>query len=241
MRNRASGGAPVRGRSVWAVASAAQVAIGRAALEPASGGKAFLRVARQITDHPPQRELMVLRSLLSTLVCRLALHVRPPVIQNELDALLSQLSACQSGHELRLAYEACILAIEAERTKPLLRGSIEDARINVALRYIRGNCCDHTVTLGRVAAEVSLSPWYFDRLLKRSTGSSYREHLRQARMSIAEQLLDRSFLSVKEVAAHVGYGTASDFDRDFRHSHRMTPTAWRHRSEPGEPAVDGPR
>jgi AraC-like DNA-binding protein len=240
MPNGACGGAPVRGRTVWAVASAAQVAIGRAAADPAAAGTAFLRVARHISDTPPLRELVLVRSLLSTLICRLAMHVQPPLSQGELDTLLSQLAAAQTGRDLGVAYESCIVAIEAERTKPFLRGSIEDARISVALRYIGAHCCDRTLSLGRVAAEVTLSPWHFDRLLKRSTGSSYREHLRSARMTIAEQLLDRSFFSVKEVAAHVGYGTASDFDRDFRHRHGMTPTAWRHRQEADAQRPVGP-
>ncbi len=167
--------------------------------------------------------------MLATLICRLALHVQAPLPSDEFHKLLSVLNSAESGRELRLAYEACIVAIgQVDRDGFGLHASTGD-RIAFGARYIRDHCTDRSLSLRQVAAQVNLSPWHFDRLLKRSTGRAYREQIHSARMSIAERLLDETFLTMKEIAARVGYAKASDFDREFRLSHRMTPTEWRRR------------
>ncbi len=229
MPNTARAAAP-NGHAVRAVASAAQVAAGMASLEPDSCLPAFLRVGRCISESRSIRELTIVRSVLEILICRLALHVRARLTPGEFHALLSTLSSAENGRELRLAYEACISAIGASDTDaPGSPVSTTDGRITFGVRYIRDHCADRALSLRQVAAQVNLSPWHFDRLLKRSTGYPYREHLRLARMSIAARLLDRTFLTIKEIAARAGYAKASDLDREFRQTHGTTPTAWRRR------------
>jgi AraC-like DNA-binding protein len=102
-----------------------------------------------------------------------------------------------------------------------------DTRIERAIAYIRANCTRPSLVVEDVAHHVRLSRWHLSRLLVRSLGASYRVVLRCARMEEAERLLRDDALSVKEVAASVGYPHATELDRAFKQYFGVTPTEWR--------------
>ena len=52
-------------------------------------------------------------------------------------------------------------------------------------------------------------------------------YLQRLRLRRARLLIERTFLSVKEVMALVGYNDPSHFSRDFRHEHGVAPTELR--------------
>lgn len=104
-----------------------------------------------------------------------------------------------------------------------------DTRIERAIAYIRANCTRPSLVVEDVARDVRLSRWHLSRLLVRALGASYREVLRCARMEEAERLLRDDALSVKEVAASVGYPHATELDRAFKQYFGVTPTEWRAR------------
>jgi AraC-like DNA-binding protein len=80
-----------------------------------------------------------------------------------------------------------------------------------------------------VARHVRLSRWHLTRLLVRYLGKPYREVVRRARMREAERLLCDDALSMKEVAASLGYPHATELDRVFKQHFGVTPTEWRMR------------
>lgn len=102
-----------------------------------------------------------------------------------------------------------------------------EPRIERALGYIWGNCTRPSVAMDDVAAHVGLSRWHLSRLLVRQTGTTYRDLLRSARMARAQPLLREQLLSMKEIAARLGYLYATEFDRQFHRTFGMSPTAWR--------------
>lgn len=108
-----------------------------------------------------------------------------------------------------------------------LAGASGDPRVDEALRYLRQHCTRHSLTLNEVCRAVRLSRWHLGRLLTRYAGASYRQVLRELRMERATGLLAEGVLSVKEIAARLGYAYATEFARDFRRRFGMTPTAWR--------------
>jgi two-component system response regulator YesN len=73
---------------------------------------------------------------------------------------------------------------------------------------------------------VGLSRWHLERLTKRQTGASLRQHVVSARLDRAIDLLKHGPLSIKELAFRVGYGNANAFSRDFRRSYGASPRAW---------------
>jgi AraC-like DNA-binding protein len=102
-----------------------------------------------------------------------------------------------------------------------------DSRIVRAIVYIRANCTRPSLAVEDVARHVRLSRWHLSRLLVRALGASYRDVLRSARMEEAERLLGDDSLTVKEVAASIGYPHATVLDRAFKQHFGVTPTEWR--------------
>ena len=84
-----------------------------------------------------------------------------------------------------------------------------------------------TICLTRVAADVGLSKWHVSRLIHTVTGFTFRDLVHGARVYAALDLLVRSALSIKEVAARVGYRATGELDRQFVRRLHMTPTVFR--------------
>jgi AraC-like DNA-binding protein len=108
-----------------------------------------------------------------------------------------------------------------------------DSRIDRALSYIRAHCRRQTLTLSDVSEFVRMSRWHFSRLLTRYVGMSFRDLVRIHRMDDATVLLDADELTIKEIAAELGFAHSTEFDRQFKHTFGVTPTTWRARRRHG--------
>jgi AraC family transcriptional regulator, arabinose operon regulatory protein len=86
------------------------------------------------------------------------------------------------------------------------------------------------LTVTALAAAVNLSPSRFAVLFRCETGVSPARYLRALRMQRARLLLERTFLSVKEVMAFVGVHDPSHFARDFSRFHGVPPSRLRQRN-----------
>jgi len=84
-----------------------------------------------------------------------------------------------------------------------------------------------TLTVAALARRVNLSRSRFAALFVAQTGVAPVQYLQRARLRRARVLVERSFLSVKEIMALVGYNDPSHFARDFRREHGVPPTALR--------------
>jgi transcriptional regulator GlxA family with amidase domain len=104
-----------------------------------------------------------------------------------------------------------------------------DPRIQRVLRAVEENC-DRHFTAAQLAREVGLSRSHFERLFSHETGSTFRKHLREARLKRAEELLLDWRLSLKEIAGRVGYEHASSFTREFRRRFGISPSVYRDRA-----------
>lgn len=69
----------------------------------------------------------------------------------------------------------------------------------------------------------------FDRRFRSATGYSPREYVQALRMEEAKQLLEATRAPVESVAETIGYGDARAFQRLFRRSTGLTPSAYRRR------------
>jgi AraC-like DNA-binding protein len=97
-----------------------------------------------------------------------------------------------------------------------------DARIARVLTQIERRYAD-TLSVATLAADVNLSPSRFAHLFRRDVGTSPARYLHAVRMIHARALLERTFLTVKEVMARVGCNDPSHFSRDFREFHGIAP------------------
>jgi AraC-like DNA-binding protein len=82
-------------------------------------------------------------------------------------------------------------------------------------------------SLAEFAQSVNLSVWRLCRIFKSDVGMPPIRYLRLLRMKRAKDLLESSFLSVKEIAFQVGLNDESHFVRDFKSTYGYSPALYR--------------
>lgn len=85
------------------------------------------------------------------------------------------------------------------------------------------------LTLEALAQAVNLSPSRLHQIFKNETGMSPAKYLKTLRLAQAKELLETSFLSVKEIRGRVGINDESHFVRDFKNAYGATPSQYRAR------------
>lgn len=83
------------------------------------------------------------------------------------------------------------------------------------------------LSLGEFAQSVNLSVWRLCHIFKSEVGMPPIRYLRLLRMERAKNLLESSFLSVKEIAFQVGLNDESHFVRDFKSTYGYSPALYR--------------
>lgn len=98
--------------------------------------------------------------------------------------------------------------------------------IAMAVRLIREHYAEQ-LSLEGVAEQIFVSPKYLSHLFKEEMGSGFNEYLTQVRLEAAEKLLSSSALTVREIAAQVGYLDEKYFSRLFKKETGLKPTEYR--------------
>lgn len=83
------------------------------------------------------------------------------------------------------------------------------------------------LSLNEFAQSVNLSVWRLCHIFKSDVGMPPIRYLRLLRMERAKDLLESSFLSVKEIAYQVGLNDESHFVRDFKSTYGFSPALYR--------------
>ncbi len=86
---------------------------------------------------------------------------------------------------------------------------------------------DEPLTLGTVAKEVALSPYYLSRLFHAQTGRQFNKYVMERRIERAAQLLRASNLKVYEVSNRVGISNYRYFVMQFKKQMHRTPMEYR--------------
>ena len=81
--------------------------------------------------------------------------------------------------------------------------------------------------LEELAKLSDLSPYYFSRLFKQSTGFSPYQYISQQRIARARQLLQDTGMAIAQVALHCGFSSQSSFSKTFRKAVGITPRQYR--------------
>jgi AraC family transcriptional regulator len=98
------------------------------------------------------------------------------------------------------------------------------------LRQITDWIAEHVAEdfdLARLAAQVGLSKFHFQRLFKSAVGVSPSRYHINLRMNLARQLLRETKMSIVDVALEVGYADPSYFAQLFRRETGLSPSDYR--------------
>ena len=109
----------------------------------------------------------------------------------------------------------------------------EPAAITKAKQYIMEKL-DEPLKLDHVAAEVRVSPFYFCKLFKSSTGMTFTEFVNRQRIERAKRRLLDPSERITEIAYDIGYQSLSQFNRSFHRIVGESPTQFRKRMGVGK-------
>lgn len=101
-----------------------------------------------------------------------------------------------------------------------------DARIIFLKRKLLNNL-QHQWTIEEMAEAVELSPSHLQKIFKTETGMSPIAYLRKKRLEKAKELLETTFLRIKQIGVEIGMMNASHLTLDFKEKYRVTPTKYR--------------
>lgn len=96
-----------------------------------------------------------------------------------------------------------------------------------AVRLIRGDCCDPSLTNARLAAECNISEVYFRKLFTKHFGRSPKQFMIDLRIQKAKQLLSEGVISVSAISERSGFSNPYHFCRLFKQRTGITPSEYR--------------
>ncbi|MBL7496612.1 helix-turn-helix domain-containing protein [Frankia sp. CNm7] len=102
----------------------------------------------------------------------------------------------------------------------------EDQRLATVIAWARAHL-DHRISVDMLAAKALMSRRSFLRHFRSATGTSPHAWLRTQRLSLAEQLLETTDLSIEQIATRVGYRGAAALREQFVLQRGVSPSAYR--------------
>jgi two-component system response regulator YesN len=97
--------------------------------------------------------------------------------------------------------------------------------VKATKEYLESHYTDD-ISLESMAEYVNISPQYFSKLIKKTTGFNFIDWLSMLRVRKAKELLTNSNLTVKEVCFMVGYKDPNYFSRIFKKRIGITPSEY---------------
>jgi AraC family transcriptional regulator len=125
------------------------------------------------------------------------------------------LSTALAVHLLR-GYGAAVLAPKRQY------GGLPRATLVRAVEFIQDQL-DTDLTVSGIAQAVGMSPYYFTRLFKESTGQSPHQYVVEARVKKAKELLTTGKFTIGETAHRVGFVDQSHLTRHFKRVFGLPP------------------
>jgi transcriptional regulator GlxA family with amidase domain len=86
---------------------------------------------------------------------------------------------------------------------------------------------DEPLSVERLAAQAHMSPRTFARRFRDETGTTPLQWLTSQRLSLAEEMLENSALSVEQISTRVGFGNAATLRHHFAAARGTTPQRYR--------------
>jgi AraC family transcriptional regulator len=106
------------------------------------------------------------------------------------------------------------------------RGRLPMRSVNLVAEYVRARSGE-SISLNDLAGVIGMSPFYFARAFKATTGTTPHAFVTDHRLMTARDLVVRSRLPIAGVAAQVGFANVGHFRRLFTACYGLRPSAVR--------------
>jgi AraC-like DNA-binding protein len=145
------------------------------------------------------------------------------IAHTKLDSSVSsQMSASLLAHNILYGlYQTSYDIIQSKNIIPA-----QETDINIALNYIAKNYKED-LSIDTICKQVHLSKYYFCKIFKQHTDISIHQYVNEYRINKSKELLSYSKMSIKAIAASVGFNSALTYIRCFENSTHMTPSEYR--------------
>ncbi|MCI8915198.1 MAG: AraC family transcriptional regulator [Oscillospiraceae bacterium] len=160
------------------------------------------------------------------------LHIRARglvPVENLLESMIWTLLDRQGGTNTILETSLGLLFMNLSMYAGLIgrdgSGQGEQSLVFAALKYIEDRYSDGT--LAELARQLRQPEYHVSRLLKKYTGSNFKELLQQRKLQQAAYLLEHTPLPVETILTYIGYDNSSYFYRRFRLRYGCSPKAYR--------------
>lgn len=121
-----------------------------------------------------------------------------------------------------------VILFSAKRSDLLKASDVMDQRIKKAISEMEKHL-NSELSLDVLAESVNLSTSRFRHLFKTETGITPAQYLKSLRMSRARELVETTFLNIKEIMCSIGVRDKRHFAKDFEKTFGLTPTQYRAR------------
>lgn len=111
-----------------------------------------------------------------------------------------------------------------------MRGDTGENSAAAAIQQVREYICEHLnedLSLARLAEKVYFNASYLSRIFKQITGTNLTSYINEARLEKARELLKNNEMKIHEIAAAVGYESASYFTQFFKRFQKISPQEYR--------------
>ena len=103
-----------------------------------------------------------------------------------------------------------------------------DNRVDHVIQLMKADPKGAVVPL--LAEDVNLSESRLNQIFKQATGHTPRKYLKHLKLEMASALLKTTFLTVKQIAAEVGWRDITHFQRDFKRVFGVSPREYKRTS-----------
>lgn len=160
------------------------------------------------------------------------------IVKNEIKELILKCAAIfeekKEFYELELSIvlrQLCLVLIRKCRkkreTQNLNKFQLKNmTNIKRAIAFMEKNY-ETPFTLDDIAKEIGMSPTYFSRFFKKTTGENFYSYLGRIRLFYAENDLVHSDSSITEIALNNGFANVKSFIETFKKEYGVTPLKYR--------------
>lgn len=146
---------------------------------------------------------------------RLVIDVPTAPLVKIIQKAVKQADSCQNRMLYGLSVLMSLINVYAQEAEVELSAQKDSSIVARARDYIDFNFFGK-LTVAQIAADLNVSRSHLYKTFKEETGISPCEYLTQCRIQLATKLLEETDMSIREIAAAVGFDTYSAFFRSFK-------------------------